>query len=215
MKRGCFITFEGGEGCGKSTQIRLLTEALRNLLPSREILLSRSPGGPPAAERIRSILKEPTPGDDLTPKAELLLFAASHAQMCERLIRPALERGAVVLIDRFTDSTEVYQGAARGLDVDVIRYVDALACGSVMPDLTILLDIAPEAGLARTRTRAGQDEQDRFDTEKLSFHQAIRKGFLALAEAHPTRIAVVDASADVENVHQQILEVIRERLDIL
>jgi dTMP kinase len=101
------------------------------------------------------------------------------------------------------------------LDVDEIRYVDALACGSVMPDLTILLDIDPEAGLARTRTRAGQDEQDRFDTEKLSFHQAVRSGFLALAEAHPARIAVVDASADVEHVHQQILEVIRERLDIL
>ena len=215
MSQGCFITFEGGEGCGKSTQIRLLTEALKKRLPSREILLSRSPGGPPAAERIRSILKEPTPGDDLVPKAELLLFAASHAQMCERLIRPALERGAIVLIDRFTDSTEVYQGCARGLDTEMIRCVESLACGSVQPDLTLLLDIAPEDGLARTRTRAGQDEQDRFDTEKLSFHEAVRSGFLALAEANPKRIAVIDATADVEQVHQQILEAIRERLDIL
>ena len=215
MVTGCFITFEGGEGCGKSTQIRLLTEALKKRLPTREILLSRSPGGPPAAERIRSILKEPTPGDDLVPKAELLLFAASHAQMCERLIRPALERGAIVLIDRFTDSTEVYQGGARGLDPEMIRCVDSLACGSVQPDLTLLLDIAPEDGLARTRTRAGQDEQDRFDTEKLSFHEAVRSGFLALAEANPQRVAVIDAAADVEQVHQQILEAIRERLDIL
>ncbi len=212
---GFFITFEGGEGCGKSTQIKRLEEAIRKWYPERELVVSRSPGGPPASERIRGILKEPTPGDDLVAKTELLLFAASHAQMCEKFIRPALERGAVVLIDRFTDSTEVYQGFARGLDPADIRSVDAFACGDIVPDLTILLDIDPVAGVARTRNRAGQDASDRFDTESMTFHQAVRSGFLALAEKHKARFAVIDAAPDAETVHNAILEVVRERLEHL
>lgn len=214
MKKGVFITLEGGEGCGKSTQIRLLGEALRAVAPGREIIVTRSPGGTPAAEKIRSVLKEPLPGDDLTAETELMLFAACHAQMCAKLIKPALERGAILLADRFCDSTEVYQGAARGLSAEWIRKVCDFVRKGTTPDLTLLLDIDPAAGLARTRSRSQNPENDRFDSENLGFHTAVRNGFLELARREPGRICVIDASADAQTVQQNIREVCRERLGL-
>lgn len=213
--KGLFITLEGGEGCGKSTQIRLLGEALRSALPDREILVTRSPGGTPAAEKIRSILKEPLPDDDLTPETELMLFAACHAQMCAKLIKPALERGAILLVDRFCDSTVVYQGAARGLSPDWIRKVCDFVRKGTLPDLTILLDMDPAVGVARTRTRELDPANDRFDSENLSFHTSVRNGFLEIARREPGRICVIDASPDVQTVQRKIQEVCRERLGLL
>lgn len=214
-RRGFFITFEGGEGGGKTTQAALLADALRKALPDREVLTSRSPGGTPVAERIRAVLKERTEGDDPVPETELLLFAACHAQMSERLIRPALARGAILIVDRFFDSTIVYQGCARGLDPVWIRKVDDFACKGTVPDLTLLLDLDPAQGLRRTEKRAGQDSQDRFDSETLDFHLRVREGFRDLAAAEPGRFAVIDASQVQDRVHARIMEVIRERLDIL
>lgn len=213
--KGLFITLEGGEGCGKSTQIRLLGEALRAALPDREIIVTRSPGGTPAAEKIRSVLKEPLPGDDLTPETELMLFAACHAQMCAKLIRPALERGAILLVDRFCDSTVVYQGAARGLSTDWIRQVCDFVRKGTLPDLTILLDMDPSVGVARTRTRGEDPANDRFDSENLAFHTSVRNGFLEIARREPERFCVIDASSDIQTVQKKIQEVCRERLGLL
>ena len=211
-ENGIFITLEGGEGCGKTTQLPLLAAALRTRFPGREIIETRSPGGTPTAEKIRSVLKEPVPSDDLLPETELLLFAACHAQMCERLVRPALSRGAILIADRFCDSTVVYQGVARGLDPDWIAKVNAFACKGTEPALTILLDLDPESAVARTRLRSSGPGNDRFDSETISFHRAVRRGFLKRAAEYPARFAVVDAAADVNAVHSAILEVIRERL---
>ena len=161
------------------------------------------------------MLKEPLPGDDLMPETELMLFAACHAQMCAKLIRPALERGAILLVDRFCDSTVVYQGAARGLSTEWIRKVCDLVRKGTLPDLTILLDMDPAAGVARTRTRGEDPANDRFDSENLAFHTSVRNGFLEIARREPERFCVIDASPDVETVQKKIQEVFRERLGLL
>ncbi len=213
MTRGFFITLEGGEGCGKTTQQRMLAEALQTKFSGREIIADRSPGGTPVAEKIRSILKERNELEDLLPQTELLLFGACHSQMVNTMIRPALERGAILVIDRFIDSTCVYQGCARGLDPAFIQQINSFACGSTKPDLTILLDLPVETGLARTQSREpGTAAQDRFDSESVAFHEAIRRGFLTLAEQEKDRFAVVDASRDAESVHRSIMEVIHGKL---
>ncbi len=208
---GFFITLEGGEGCGKSTQLELLALALKEMMPDREIIATRSPGGTAVAEKIRAILKEPVPGETITAETELLLFGACHAQMVKNLIRPAMERGAILISDRFIDSTIVYQGAARGLERETIDAVNRFSCGGTMPDLTILLDLSPEAGAARTRARADVSA-DRFDSETEVFHQKIRAGFLALAAAEPERFTVIDAGRDVQTVHRKIMEAVHAGL---
>ncbi len=208
-KKGRFITFEGMEGCGKSTQIRLLAEALTARGLAVEV--SRSPGGTPVAEKIRTLLKIRTEGDELTPEAELLLFGACHAQMTRRLILPALERGAILLSDRFFDSTTAYQGYARGLDLDLVLRINRFACGELEPDLTLLLDLDPELGIERSRRRAAL-EADRFDSEKMKFHHAVRNAFLDLAKLHPHRFRVIDASRTPEQVHRQIMEAVNDTL---
>lgn len=214
LKKSFFISLEGGEGCGKSTQLTLLATSLRARFPGREILETRSPGGTPVAERLRDVLKNRANGEKPAPETELLLFAACHAQMVRALIRPALERGAIVLTDRFCDSTLVYQGCARGLDIPFIRTINRFACGELHPDKTILLDVDPETALARTRLRTGETpaEQDWFDSETLAFHRAIRKGFLDLAASEPERFAVVDASRPTEKVHHAILEALHDTM---
>ncbi|MBO4305289.1 MAG: dTMP kinase [Lentisphaeria bacterium] len=216
MHKGYFITFEGAEGCGKSTQIRLLGEDLEKA--GLSVKVSRSPGGTPVAEKIRKILKEATAGEDLEPETELLLFGACHSQMTANLIRPLLEKGVIVLSDRFCDSTLAYQGYARNLGADTVRKINSYACRGLKPDLTILLDLEVEEGLRRARERAGDAltlAADRFDSEKLSFHQAVRNAFLRLAAEEKERFAVISAKGSVEEVHLRIREEVHARLGIL
>ena len=208
-KKGCFITFEGMEGCGKSTQIRLLAEKLRSL--GHEVEVSRSPGGTPVAEKIRTLLKVRTPEDDLTPEAELLLFGACHAQMTRHLILPILEKGGILLSDRFFDSTTAYQGYARGLDLEMVLRINRFACGELEPDVTLVLDIDPELGIERSRKRAAL-EDDRFDSEKMKFHHDVRNAFLDLAKKNPHRFRVIDAAQAPEQVHNQIMEALDDTL---
>ncbi len=182
--QGIFITFEGGEGSGKSRQSRLLARRLR--LRGTPVVLTHEPGGEPLAARLRRLLKGNTA---LTPEAELLLFAASRAQLTTRVIRPALEAGQVVVCDRYADSTLAYQGYGRGLDMKSIRAANRMATGGLIPRLTILLDVPAEVGLARKHA-----DNDRFIREPLPFHQRVRQGYLELARSKPRRWLVVDAT---------------------
>ena len=183
---GLFITFEGGEGCGKSTQSRLLLKKLeqRNI----PVVLTHEPGGTVLGNELRRALKRRW-GSFISPQAELFLLAASRAQLVTEVIRPALKEGKVVLCDRFTHSTLVYQGYGRGLDFTAIQMVNNMATRYLNPDLIILLDISPEQGLARK-----QSLKDRFELEDLSFHQRVREGYVKMAVAEPDRWLAIDAS---------------------
>lgn len=213
---GIFLTLEGGEGCGKSTQLERTAAVLR-AASGREVVTARSPGGTAVAERIRAILKTRDPGEDLLPETELMLFGACHAQMCEHMIRPVLERGGIVISDRFTDSTLVYQGCARRIDPETVRRVNEFVCRGIRPDLVLVLDMPVELGLRRAAERSGiaATQDDRFDSESAAFHEAVRNGFLELARREPGRFAVIDASPAPEKVTESILETIHERLAIL
>ena len=193
---GIFISFEGSEGCGKSTQIRRLADALRQ--KNREVLILREPGGTPIGEVIRHLLKHDENAVGMTPEAELLLFAASRAQLVREVIRPALERGAVVLCDRFLDSTTVYQGVARALNESDVATINAFAVGGTLPDLTLLLDL--DAAEGRRRAAARQEAPDRMEQENEEFYEAVREGYRKLAMLHPERIVLLDASLDEEGV---------------
>ncbi len=183
---GLFITFEGGEGCGKSTQSRLLLKKLeRQNIPA---VLTHEPGGTALGDELRKTIKRKR-DTSISPQAELFLFAASRVQLVAELIRPALEEGKVVICDRFTYSTLVYQGYGRELGLDAIEMVNNMATGNLKPDLIILLDISPEQGLTRKRS-----SKDRFELEDLSFHQRVRNGYLNMAKAEPDRWLVIDAS---------------------
>ena len=183
---GLFITFEGGEGCGKSTQSRLLLKKLEQ--QNIPVVLTHEPGGTALGNELRKALKRRR-GSFISPQAELLLFAASRAQLVAELIRPALEEGKLVICDRFTYSTLVYQGYGRGLDLTAIEMVNNMATQGLKPDLVIFLDISPEQGLARKRSL-----KDRFELEDLSFHRRVREGYLKMAAAEPDRWLVIDAS---------------------
>ena len=213
---GIFLTLEGGEGCGKSTQLERVAAALRTA-SGREVVTARSPGGTAVAEKIRDLLKSREPGEDLLPETELMLSGACHAQMCEHMIRPVLERGGIVISDRFTDSTLVYQGCARRIDPETVRRVNEFVCRGIRPDLVLVLDIPVELGLRRATGRSGTaaTQNDRFDSESTAFHTAVRNGFLELARLEPERFAVIDASTSIEQVTQSILEAIHARLAIL
>jgi len=183
---GLFITFEGGEGCGKSTHSKLLLQKLQQ--QNVPAILTHEPGGTALGNELRNLLKRRR-GSPMSPQAELFLLAASRAQLVAEVIRPALEEGKVVVCDRFTHSTIVYQGYGRGLDFTAIKMVNNMATRYVDPDLVILLDIPPEQGLARKRSL-----KDRFELEDLSFHQRVREGYLKMADAEPDRWLVIDAS---------------------
>jgi dTMP kinase len=183
---GLFITFEGGEGCGKSTQSKLLLKKLEQ--KNIPVVLTHEPGGTALGNELRKTLKQQR-NCPVSPQAELFLLAASRAQLVAEVIRPALEEGKVVLCDRFTHSTMVYQGYGRGLDFTVIKMVNNMATRNLNPDLIILLDISPEQGLARKRSL-----KDRFELEDLSFHRRVREGYLKMAAAEPDRWLVIDAS---------------------
>ena len=198
MAKGVFITFEGGEGAGKSTQLRLLAD--RVAAAGRDVIATREPGGSPGAEALRDLVVNGSV-DRWSPLAELLIFYAARADHLERTIRPALARGAVVLSDRFSDSSRAYQGAGGGVDADLLRAVDGGVVGADKPDLTLILDLPVEAGLARAAARGGDD---RFESKGLGFHQRLRDGFLAIAEEEPGRCAVIDGAQPVEAVATQV-----------
>jgi dTMP kinase len=183
---GLFITFEGGEGCGKSTQSRLLLKKLEQ--QNIPVILTYEPGGTALGNEVRKTLKRKR-DSFISPQAELFLLAASRAQLVAELIRPALEEGKVVVCDRFTHSTLVYQGYGRELGLTAIEMVNNMATGYLKPDFIILLDISPEQGLARKRSL-----KDRFELEDLSFHRRVREGYLKMAAAEPDRWLVIDAS---------------------
>jgi dTMP kinase len=194
-----FVTFEGIEGSGKSTHLRLLAKALRTA--GQTVVETREPGGTALGQALRDLLLAPsaTPPE---PLAELLLYCADRAQHVAQVIRPALAAGQIVLCDRFSDSTLAYQGYARGLDLDTVRALDAAARGGLEPDLTFLLDCPPDAGLARARARSGSS--DRFEQEALAFHEKVQRGFHALAAATPARYRVVDTVPPAAQVGEHI-----------
>ena len=202
-RRGRFITFEGGEGVGKSTQVRRLKAALE--ADGIEVVLTREPGGTWLSEEIRRLIKDQSV-DEPVDRAELLLFLAARAQLVERVIRPALESGKWVVSDRFSDSTLAYQGFGRGFDLELIRRVNDFACGSLAPDLTILLDVPPEVAARRLRGReaATQTAADRIERAGEAFHERLRRGFLELAAAEPGRIAVVGADGSEDEVWSEV-----------
>jgi dTMP kinase len=206
--RGLFITFEGGEGSGKSTQIRLLAERLRRA--GREVVETVEPGGTRIGAQIRRILLDPA-NQDLRAMPEMLLYFASRAQNLEEVIEPALARGAVVLADRYTDSTMAYQGIARGLGEDAVRDLHRIACHGRDPDLTLLIDIDAGAGLRRTavRNRETQSTETRFDDEAAEFHCRVRAGYLRMAAREPERFRVVDGNANVETVASAVWEIVK------
>lgn len=210
MQKGRFISFEGSEGCGKSTQIRLLADALER--DGRQVLLTREPGGTVVGEHIRNLLQHTPEAAAMTPEAELLLFAASRAQLVREVIRPALEQGHWVVADRFLDSTTVYQGLARGLDREAVEAVNRFAVGTLLPDLTLLLDMDAAEGLARANAAsrvAGQT--DRMEDQGLEFFAKVRQGYLELAASEGARIEVIDASGGIDEVQAGILTVLEKR----
>ena len=194
---GTFIAFEGGERAGKSTQAKLLAEHLR--AAGREVLLTREPGGTPAAEVIRDVVLNPM-YDGLDARAEALLFAASRGEHVARLVRPALDRGDVVITDRYLDSSIAYQGVARGLGRDVVEGLSLWATHGLVPDLTVVLDVDPDRGVGRVRN------PDRLEAESIDFHHTVRKAFLGLAARSPHRYLVLDAQRDRHALAREIAE---------
>ena len=207
MARGRFISFEGGEGAGKTTQIRRLAERLSPLVG--EVVLTREPGGSPGAEALRELLVRGDT-DRWSPMSETLILYAAREDHLQRLIRPALARGAWVLSDRFADSTRAYQGAGGGAPADFIATLEQAVLGDARPELTFILDLPVDEGLARAAARGGGEE--RFERKGRAFHERLREGFLEIARREPQRCVVVDAAAAPERVAAQVWAAVSERL---
>jgi len=203
MARGKFITFEGGEGCGKSTQVKRLREALEK--DGIEVVLTREPGGTWLSEEIRRLIKDQEM-DAPCDRSELLLFLAARAQLVRNVIRPALEAGKWVISDRFSDSTLAYQGYGRGLPLDILTAANDFACEGLTPDLTFLMDVSPETAEARRHGResATHTEADRIERAGDDFHARLRRGFAELAKQHPERIVTIDANGSPDEVWEGI-----------
>jgi dTMP kinase len=198
---GYFITFEGGEGAGKSTQIKRLADKFREA--GLDVVVTREPGGSPGAEAVRHVLLSGA-AEPFGPEMEAVLFAAARSDHVEQVIRPAVERGAIVLCDRFLDSTRVYQGVTGNLDPAFVRALEEVTVDDMMPDLTLILDLDPEVGLKRASARRGTEAPDRFEKETLQLHQRRRAAYLAIAAAEPQRCIVIDASGDPDEVERAI-----------
>lgn len=210
-KRGFFITFEGPEGSGKTTQAHLLYQHLLSL--GYPVILTREPGGTPIGERIRAILHDPA-CSDMLPTTEILLYSASRAQIVGQVIRPALDEGKIVICDRYADSTMAYQGYGHGLDLEALRLITAFATGGLSPDLTFYLDLEVEEGLRRKRKafERGESEWTRMDQKELAFHRRVRQGYLELASLEPSRWIILDALEPVETIQARIRSIVEERL---
>ncbi len=195
VTQGLFIAFEGGDGAGKSTQVRLLAAALESL--GREVVVTRQPGGTPLGAQIRDLVLH---GDHVSPRAEALLFAADKAHHVDQLIRPSMDRGAVVITDRYTDSAVAYQGAGRDLGASEVHELQMWAVGSLVPDLTVIVDVTAEEG----RRRRGE-VHDRLESEADTFHDAIRHHFLAMAQGSPERYLVVDGTTAPDEIHAAVM----------
>ncbi len=213
MGGGLFISFEGGEGSGKTTQIERLAEALRSSNKAYKVVTTREPGGTPDAEKIRALLVQ-RDGGAWSPLAECLLLYAARTMHVETLIKPALARGAIVISDRFADSTRAYQSYGHGFSRDIVEKLNNLVLDSFAPDLTFILDIEARAGLARSgrRLQAQNSTEDRFERLDIDFHERLRTGYLAIAKAEPQRCRVIDASKPVDAIAQDILAQVREKL---
>jgi len=211
---GLFITFEGSEGCGKSTQITYLRKYFEQINPLREVIAVREPGGTALGEKIRHLLQYENSHVSIVAQAELLLFAASRAQLVREVIRPALQRGAVVLCDRFLDSTTAYQGAARALNHDIVEVINTFATEGLLPDLTILLDLEVTLGRARVHQRSKKSAMiDRMEQESEAFYESVRKEYLNLASLQRKRWIVMDASLPPEQVAQNIIMKLQEKIE--
>ena len=213
--KGLFISFEGGEGSGKTTQVNKLAQLLadRNI----KVITTREPGGTPEAEKIRDWLVQ-REGGNWTPMAECLLLYAARSMHVEHVIKPALAKGKVVISDRFSDSTLAYQGYGRGIDPAVIKDLDKLVLGGFKPDLTFIFDLPPTDGLKRSGRRLAAEQlhikqtEDRFENLDLSFHENLRRGFLEIAKSDPARCTVIDALQNPETITSQIEKIINSRL---
>lgn len=209
MTRGRFITFEGGEGAGKSTQVQRLAARLK--ADGREVVTTREPGGSPGAESIRELVLKGS-ADRWSPITETLLMYAARRDHIERVIRPALERGAWVICDRFADSTRAYQGAAGGVDPAFISALETHILEATRPDLTLVFDLPAEVGLERAHARAGSEM--RFESKGMAFHERLRDGFRAIAAAEPDRCAVIDATASMDAVEASVWSAVADRLAV-
>jgi dTMP kinase len=214
LRRGVFITFEGIDGCGKTTQIERLVKRLR--AEGYEVEETVEPGGTPVGRQIRRILLD-FRNQELSPRTELLLYFASRAQNVDQRIRPALEHGRIVVSDRYTDSTLVYQGIARGLGEDVVARLHEIACGDVHPDLTICLDISLETSLERARARNRELTGDRavetrMDEQSTEFYRSVREGYRELAGREPARFRIVDGGGDVNEVAAAVWTTVADKL---
>lgn len=211
--KSLLITFEGIEGCGKTTQAKLLYKYL--LSEGHSCLLTREPGGTRIGDKIRVLLLH-SGNSELVLKAELFLYLASRCQLMEEAILPALKRGDLVICDRFIDSTVVYQGIVQGIELDLIKELNYIATSGIIPDLTILIDCPVEIGLKRTQTRvkkvkSGNDYR-RFEEKELDFHYKVRKGYLELCEKDPERIKRIDGTKGIQTIHKEIVSIVNNRL---
>ncbi|HEY2753061.1 dTMP kinase [Phenylobacterium sp.] len=207
MAQGRFITFEGGEGAGKSTQLKRLAARLE--VGGREVVATREPGGSPGAESIRELVLKGA-ADRWSPVTETLLMYAARRDHVERVIRPAVGRGAWVVCDRFADSTRAYQGAAGGTDPGLIAALETFTLEETRPDLTLIFDLPVHVGLERAHARAGSEM--RFESKGQAFHERLREGFLAIARGEPQRCAVIDATGSLEEVEARVWTAVEDRL---
>jgi dTMP kinase len=207
--RGKFITFEGIDGSGKSTQLRMLASELRLL--GYDVLTTREPGGTPLGRRLREAFLETE--ETVAPLAELLLFAADRAQHVSFLVKPALEQGKIVISDRYADATAAYQGAGRGFDEETVKQVIELATDALKPNLTLFFDIPVNIAISRTTSRSVDGEKkNRMDSETIEFYERVRRAYLKIAENEPVRFRIVDASGAIDEIKKQVLESVTEFL---
>lgn len=205
---GYFITFEGSEGCGKTTQIEALAKALE--AKGKTVFITREPGGTLIGEKIRNLLQDPSLKNEISDMAELLLFSASRAELIASRIQPALKRGEIVICDRFYDSTYVYQGLGRAIGMDIVEQLNQMTVGTLKPDLTILLDLDAEVGIERAKSRQSGN-LDRIENESITFFEAVRNGYLELAQKEPERFKTIDGLLSVDAIKEIIWDTVENK----